>query len=158
MFSKKNNHAKYSQGSSESFGTIIGQDAEFHGNLVVSEGVRIDGRVIGNIEARTGGATITIAIGLTGEVQGDICAHRVLVAGKIMGNIYSTERVELHSTAKVKGDITYETIGTELGASLNGHLISNVEQADNDGPDATDSATQLKNTLNKIKNDAGIPR
>jgi cytoskeletal protein CcmA (bactofilin family) len=158
MFSKKNNNAKYSQGSSESFGTIIGQDAEFHGNLLVSEGVRIDGKVIGNVEARTGGASITIAIGLTGEVHGDICAHRVLVAGKIQGNIYSTERVELHSTAKVKGDITYETIGTEPGASLNGHLISNVAQADHEGQDATDSGTHLKNALSKIKSDAGISR
>jgi cytoskeletal protein CcmA (bactofilin family) len=55
---------------------------------------------------------------------GDISAYRVLVAGKVEGNIYATERVELHDGAEVRGDITYGQIGIEPGAILFGLMIA----------------------------------
>ena len=38
----------------ESFETIIGASTEVHGRILIEESVRIDGSVIGNIEARQG--------------------------------------------------------------------------------------------------------
>ena len=153
MFSKKTHNAKFLEASSETFGTIIGNDTEFHGTLLLSEGVRIDGKIVGNIEVRSN-ARVTIAIGKTGQVEGDICAFRVLVAGTIRGNVYASERVELHDTANVHGDITYDSIGIEPGASLNGHMISKVGESESEH--SPDSATQLQSALDKIKEDSGI--
>jgi cytoskeletal protein CcmA (bactofilin family) len=64
-----------------------------------------------------------VAIGPTGEVSGDITAHRVMVAGKVEGNIYASERVEFHKDSVVHGDISYGSIAVEHGARLLGLVI-----------------------------------
>ena len=106
----------------EKFDTLIGATTEIYGRLVLLDSVRIDGKVIGNIETAKD-KKVTVAIGRSGEVSGDITAHRVMVAGKIEGNIYATERAEFHKDSEVRGDITYGTIGVEHGAKLLGLVI-----------------------------------
>ena len=69
MFSKikmRNNMA-----SKENFDTIIGASTEFYGRLVLLDSARIDGKVTGNIESADG-RMITVAIGPSGRVFGDI--------------------------------------------------------------------------------------
>ena len=78
--------------SQERFDTIIGRTTQIYGRLVLLDSVRIDGKVVGNIET-TKDNKVTVAIGLTGEVSGDITAHRVMVAGREEGNLYAAERV-----------------------------------------------------------------
>jgi cytoskeletal protein CcmA (bactofilin family) len=131
----------------ESFETIVGPATEVHGRLVANESMRIDGRIIGNIEARQG-KDVSIALGRTGFVQGDIYAFRVLIAGRVEGNVYATERVELHEGAEVRGDITYGQLGIEHGAKLNGLMISrNGEEPDGQ----IDSAAIFQANWSKIK-------
>jgi cytoskeletal protein CcmA (bactofilin family) len=69
-----------------------------------------------------------VAVGEDGEVVGDIFAHRVMIAGKVEGNIYATERVEFHQTAQVRGDVTYGSIGIEHGARVIGLVIQGVDK------------------------------
>jgi len=106
----------------EKFDTLIGSTTEIYGRLVLSDSVRIDGQVTGNIETAKD-KNVTVAIGRSGIVCGDISAHRVMVAGKVEGNIYATERAEFHKDSEVRGDITYGTIGVEHGAKLLGLVI-----------------------------------
>ena len=47
---------------------------------------------------------------------------RILVAGRVEGNVRGTQRVELHNGADVHGDIAYAQIGIEHGARLSGSL------------------------------------
>lgn len=101
---------------------MVGEHAEIHGRLVTSESLRIDGKLIGNVEAVQENK-VSIALGKTGHIQGDIYAYRVFIAGKVDGNIYCTERVGLHDGAIVNGDISYEQIAIEPGAKLNGLMI-----------------------------------
>lgn len=108
--------------SQERFDTLVGRHTEIHGKLVLQESIRIDGRVIGNIEAPRD-ANITVVIGATGEVQGDILAHRVVVAGKVAGQIHALDRVELHENCMVQGDIKYGSIAIEHGARVQGLLL-----------------------------------
>ncbi|MEY3999622.1 MAG: hypothetical protein RLY60_2434, partial [Pseudomonadota bacterium] len=100
--------------SQERFDTIIGRTTQIYGRLVLLDSVRIDGKVVGNIET-TKDNKVTVAIGVTGEVSGDITAHRVMVAGKVEGNIYAAERVEFHKDSVVQGDISYGSIAVEHG-------------------------------------------
>ena len=51
MFSKKKMAHTPLVMSQEKFDTIIGRHAEIHGYLRLQESVRIDGQVVGNIEA-----------------------------------------------------------------------------------------------------------
>lgn len=116
----------------ENFETIIGEATEVHGRIVTDKGLRIDGKVIGNIEAQPD-AEVSVALGKTGFVLGDIYAYRVLVAGVVEGNIYAAERVELHSGAEVRGDVTYGQLGIEHGAKLNGLMIARSSELIADG-------------------------
>jgi len=106
----------------EKFDTLIGRRTEVHGKLVIQESIRIDGRLVGDVEAPPGQA-VTVVISASGEVQGDVTAHRVVVAGKISGQIHAPERVELHAGCRVQGDIRYGSIAIEHGARVLGLLL-----------------------------------
>jgi cytoskeletal protein CcmA (bactofilin family) len=128
MFGKKKSSSTTLVLSQEKFDTLIGSHAEIHGCLRLKESVRIDGKVIGNIEAPQD-AAISVVIGPNGEVQGDVLASRVVVAGKVAGNIHAFERAELMASALVQGDIKYASMAVEHGAKLLG-LMLQVEVAE----------------------------
>ncbi|MEY3523801.1 MAG: hypothetical protein RIT33_1218 [Pseudomonadota bacterium] len=113
--------------TNERFDTLIGKTSEIYGRMVVGENLRIDGKVVGNIESEEN-SKVTVAVGEDGEVIGDIFAYRVMIAGKVEGNIYATERVEFHQTAHVRGDVTYGSIGIEHGARVIGLVIQGVDK------------------------------
>ena len=122
MFNIKKNNSTPLVKSPERFDTLIGRQTEIQGTLRVVQSVRIDGKVIGNIEASKDQA-ITVVIGQEGEVQGDVIASRVIVAGKVSGNIDAYERVELMASSLVQGDVKYGSIAVEHGARLLGLLL-----------------------------------
>jgi cytoskeletal protein CcmA (bactofilin family) len=122
MFGKKHS-PKIVRSTDESFETIIGQSTEIHGRIVATQSLRIDGSVTGDIHvSETSG--VSLAIGLTGVVQGEIHAQRLIVGGRVNGNVFVTETVELHESAAINGDITYGQISIEPGAKVNGRMIT----------------------------------
>ena len=132
--------------SQERFDTLIGRTTTIHGRLVLLDSVRIDGKVLGNIETAPGNK-ISVAIGATGEVTGDITAHRIMVAGKVEGNIYAAERVEFHKDSIVQGDISYGSIAVEHGARLLGLVIQNPISS----AAAANSTADAKNVIKKAQ-------
>ena len=123
MFSKfaKNKSTTF-KALPEKFETTIGKNTAIHGRMVLQESLRIDGKVVGNIESSKE-ESITVVIGASGEVQGDIVAQRVVVVGKVAGNIHAHERVELHTDCLVQGDIKYGSIAIEHGSKVLGLLL-----------------------------------
>ena len=85
MFGKRQTSSIAS--ANERFDTLIGKTSEIHGRIVVSESLRIDGKVVGNIESPPN-STVTIAICYSCEFVGDIFSNLFLVAGKFEVNIY----------------------------------------------------------------------
>ena len=119
MFKPKSKHPLGK--SLENFETIIGSSLRVDGNILLRSSVRIDGVINGNILQEDGcEATVAIAKGAT--VTGDIRAKHVIVSGNLQGNIFSSDRVELLDTAFVRGDITYGSLGMQVGAKLEGKL------------------------------------
>lgn len=106
----------------EKFDTLIGRHAQIQGCLKLQESVRIDGKVLGNIEAPNDDS-ISVVIGPTAEVKGDVLASRIIVAGQVSGNIHAFERVEIMASALVQGDIRYTSLAVEHGARLLGLMI-----------------------------------
>ena len=81
MFTRKKTSTTPLVLNQEKFDTLIGRHAQIHGCLKLQESVRIDGQVVGNIEAPNDDS-ISVVIGPTGEVMGDVSASRILVAGR----------------------------------------------------------------------------
>lgn len=123
MFRKKT-HEFDLPPTQEKFDTLIGATTVIYGRLELSDSVRIDGKVVGNLES-VKGKLVSVAIGRTGEVYGDITAHRIMVSGRVEGNINAAERAEFHKDSEVRGDVTYGIIGVEHGAKLLGLVIQN---------------------------------
>ena len=129
MFGKKKGTSTPLALSQEKFDTLIGRHAELHGDLRLKESVRIDGRVVGDVVGLPEQA-VSVVVGPSGEVVGDVMAQRVIVAGRVCGNIHALDRVELHSDCMVQGDLRYTSIAVEHGARVQGLLLQ-VDVADN---------------------------
>ncbi len=144
MFEKFSN--KSMSASSEKFDTIIGRTTTIQGTLVLLDSVRIDGRVVGNVESAPN-CKIAVAIGPTGEVTGDIKAHRVMVAGKVFGHIHAADRVEFQKGSLVQGDVSYGSIAVEHGAKLSGLILQNqtIEDSAMGAQAAIQTAQSVKN-------------
>lgn len=133
-----------SSDSQESFDTLIGSATRIEGRMVVNKSIRLDGTIEGSIESSNENQ-VTVAIGHTGLVHGDVRAHRVLVNGQVDGNIYAREKCELHETSKVKGDIHYGLLGIEHGAEILGLMVKKIEATG-----AVESVTEARNLIDKI--------
>ena len=99
----------------ENLSTIIGKDSVFTGDMEVKGTLRIDGRIKGKIICDE-----TVSIGATGDVEADIDAKMVTVAGTVVGNIRTSEKIEMQAKAKVLGDVLTKNIVIEQGAIFHG--------------------------------------
>ena len=106
----------------ERFDTLVGPQARVEGRLIVRESIRIDGTVVGDIEAPAD-QPATVVVAATGEVRGNITARRIVVTGKVAGHLHGPGSVELLEGCLVEGDIKYGSISIEHGAQVLGLLL-----------------------------------
>ena len=120
---------------------IIGTKAVQEPQFVREMATKFAGHVMVGLDAKDG-KVATVAISETGTVNGNIQAQHVIVSGHVKGNIYSLDRVELLASAHIEGEITYGSIGIEVGAKILGKL--NQVSAQNAGEAADLMITQAK--------------
>jgi cytoskeletal protein CcmA (bactofilin family) len=101
--------------------TLIGAVLELKGDIVFSGGLRIDGKVKGNITAKEATDSLLI-LGEHAEVQGNIRVPHMIINGRINGNVQCEARIELQPQAEITGDVHYGTIAIAQGATINGML------------------------------------
>jgi len=118
MFSKKPSKPQTQIDSLIGANTVIGGDLNFSG------GLRIDGRVNGNVIA-TPGKPSTLVLSEHAQVNGEVSVTHLVVNGSINGSVTASDYLELQSQARVAGDVHYNTIEIQLGAILDGQLLHN---------------------------------
>lgn len=97
---------------------IIASGTVIEGKISAQGGMRIDGRVIGNVHVNG-----NLTIGITGEVNGDIEAKNAIIGGKVNGTIVVAEKLIFESKAVVKGDIKASKLVVDEGAIFDGKCI-----------------------------------
>jgi cytoskeletal protein CcmA (bactofilin family) len=107
----------------ETIDTLVGSGSILQGDLEFTGGLRVDGHIKGHISAQDTNKG-TLVLSEAGVVEGDINVPHIIINGTVNGNVVSTGHVELQANAKVTGDIHYKTVEMELGALLNGSLVS----------------------------------
>jgi cytoskeletal protein CcmA (bactofilin family) len=107
--------------SQEVFESIIGPTIQVQGNLLINQGIRIDGRVNGSILQQDGQDAV-VAISESAVITGDVKANSIIISGHLKGNIISDVRLEILKTARIDGNVNYHSIGIEMGATINGNL------------------------------------
>jgi cytoskeletal protein CcmA (bactofilin family) len=101
--------------------SLIAQGSCIEGNLKFSDGLRIDGEVIGNIRANEGSPSILV-ISESACVTGQIYADHVIINGRVMGPVHAAELLELQPKAKIQGDVAYKALEMHQGAVIFGQL------------------------------------
>lgn len=102
--------------------TLIGISTDLKGDITFSGGLRIDGKVKGNITARSDDNS-TLVLSENAVVTGDVKVPHMIVNGKIKGNVISAERLELQPKAEINGDVTYKVLEIAAGAQVNGIMM-----------------------------------
>lgn len=101
--------------------SLIAQGTCIEGNLRFTDGLRIDGEVIGDIGASEGSASILV-ISETACVTGRIFAEHVIINGRVMGPVHASELLELQPKANIAGDVSYKALEMHQGAVIFGQL------------------------------------
>ena len=101
---------------------IIAQGITVKGDLVGDGDIVVEGRVLGRVDLDS-----ALMIERTGSVQAEIRAHRVTVRGRVQGDVFAAERIDLEATAVVEGDLCAPVISVEDGASIAGRVQTGAE-------------------------------
>ena len=109
--------------------SLIAQGTCIEGNLKFTDGLRIDGEVMGDIRAVEGGASILV-ISESATVTGHIHADHVIINGRVMGPVHASELLELQPKAKIAGDVSYKALEMHQGAVISGQLMPTSQEAE----------------------------
>lgn len=101
--------------------SLIGEGTVVQGELRFSDGLRIDGEVIGNVIANPANTSILV-ISEKAKVQGKVKAGHVIINGTVLGPVESDELLELQPKARITGDVRYEALEMHQGATIDGEL------------------------------------
>ena len=101
--------------------TLVAADSEIEGSLHFRSQLFVKGKVTGNISAEEPGAILVVSP--EGLVVGDIRVPNVVINGRLEGNVYADERLEVSAGAEVQGDLYYSVVEMHMGAQVQGRLI-----------------------------------
>jgi cytoskeletal protein CcmA (bactofilin family) len=102
--------------------SLIAQGTRIEGNMKFSEGLRVDGEVIGDIHATPDENSSLLVISEAAVVQGGLEADHVIINGTVRGPVHAKELLELQPKAKIEGDVSYVALEMHQGASICGSL------------------------------------
>jgi len=112
MFSKKKQPAIRS---------LIADGNHIDGNVQFTDGLRIDGSIIGDVRSSDDKNSILV-ISETASVTGEVHADHVIVNGAVKGPVYARRMLELQPKARIEGDIYYTSLEMHQGAIISGLL------------------------------------
>src|SRR5205807_5313907 len=79
---------------------LLGRGAKFEGKLTFQGTVRIDATFIGSIVTND-----VLVVGEAARIDAEITCGTIVVHGEVNGNIKAKTAVEIHHSARVRGDL-----------------------------------------------------
>lgn len=108
--------------------TLVGARTELKGDITFTGGLRIDGKLKGNITAK-GDGNSTLVLSENAVVIGNVTVPHIITNGTIKGTVRAAERIELQPKAEVAGDLYYKVMEMASGAVVNGNLVREAPDA-----------------------------
>ena len=94
---------------------LLEPGCSFDGKLTFQDTVRINGHFKGEIFSEG-----TLVVGEGAVVEARINVGSVIIDGKVIGEIEAAQRIEMHNTAEVRGNISAKTLVIEEGVLFEG--------------------------------------
>ncbi|GAB1442282.1 hypothetical protein MASR2M39_11170 [Ignavibacteriales bacterium] len=117
--------------------SVISSDVIIRGEIEGACDMRFDGKLKGDI--RIDGLLL---IGRGAEIDGNLVADSISIAGRVTGNAYATGKVEINPTGTLTGDIKSKSLVIEEGGIYKGTV--------------EDGATTKNNTLFKKEEEPSV--
>jgi cytoskeletal protein CcmA (bactofilin family) len=117
--------------------TVVGPGARLEGTVVSAGSLRIDGTVKGKINADG-----DVILSPQSQVEADIRAENVSVAGRFVGNITVKGRTELARGGRIDGDVTSKILVVQEGGVFCGQSIMDQQAQKSQQPEAGQGATR----------------
>ncbi|MDR2101660.1 MAG: polymer-forming cytoskeletal protein [Treponema sp.] len=100
-----------------SINTIIGPGTSLKGDIESGGFTRIDGSILGNVNARG-----RVVIGEKARMKSNVNGTVVTVGGVVYGNILASEQIIILATGLVLGDIITRRIRADEGCLIHGRV------------------------------------
>ena len=120
MFFRDDNKVKVNP---TSITTFIGTDTKVEGTLIVHSSVRIDGSIVGGVCADG-----TVVLSQSGQIEGNVIAENIVVAGVVDGNLNIKEKTNIEPTGEVYGDINTSRILIDEQSVFQGKCNMNIDR------------------------------
>lgn len=102
--------------------TVIGAGTTIDGDVTFAGGLRLDGRVRGNVRAGEGQPSMLV-ISEKGAIEGEVRVGHLIVNGTITGPVHAGELLELQAHARLHGEVYYAALEMQQGAVVEGRLV-----------------------------------
>ena len=105
--------------------SLVAEDVEIVGDLSFAGGIRIDGRIKGNVIARAvdGQPRALLVLSEKGRIEGRVNCGDAVINGSVVGDLEVEHFLELQSSARVSGTIRYQHLRMDVGAEVRGQLL-----------------------------------
>lgn len=95
--------------------SFIGSEVAITGNVSGKGDLHLDGSVDGDIHCAS------LILGPGGRIKGNITAERATLGGTVGGTVNARTLI-VEKTARISGDLSYESVSIETGALVEGRL------------------------------------
>ena len=102
--------------------SLVANNMAITGDVTFSGGLRVDGRINGNVISEDG-ANGLLVLSEKGGINGSVRTWDAVINGTINGDLEVLHFLELQASARVTGNITYRQMQLECGATVEGKLV-----------------------------------
>lgn len=95
---------------------LFGSGSSLEGVLRFEGQARIDGKFTGEIHGNG-----HLLVGNAAVVKADVFAESIVICGEVIGDVNATERIEIKSPGKLKGNISAPLVVMDEGVLFEGH-------------------------------------
>lgn len=118
MFGKKDENKPHSR-----IDSLIGAGTRVEGCIRFTGGLRVDGEVVGGIEAVEGASASTLVLSEHARIEGPVRVAHLVTNGTVVGAVTVSESLEMQSKARIIGDVEYAMVEMHQGAVIEGRLL-----------------------------------
>ena len=111
--------------SSDKNTTSIGENCSIDGDITFDKTIEIHGKITGTVKIAENCTTAMLIIKKNGIVEGDVYGDEVVIEGEVIGNVTGKKKITIKSCSFVSGNVYYDILDMNGGATVNGNLIRN---------------------------------
>src|SRR5690606_29680812 len=93
----------------DQFSSLISGNLSLVGDMEFEEGLKVSGAIRGNVCHKPGTHSL-LALSADGRIEGNVSSYDALIDGTIIGDLVVEHLLELHSNARVQGNIRYRQL------------------------------------------------